>query len=228
MLREVFSLRHRVYCLDRGFLSASNYPDGLELDSYDPFATHFCAFGEDGSALAAARLIRPPAGVRFPYEIYCPEVFPGVELPERHLCAEVSRLVLDRQYYHRAKQWSGTGLVRTRRVDEAHAEEPVFAVKSSDLLLGIYRAVYQTSKRIGIRFWYAAMEQSLFRLLRRLDITFEQIGPEADYYGLVAPYVADLAAVEAKLSSRRPALLDWFRGDAASSRLPSFTPLHQL
>ena len=42
------------------------------------------------------------------------------------------------------------------------------------------------------------------RLLSRFRFTFTPIGPEADYYGPVTPYIADIAAIERQVFEEMP------------------------
>jgi hypothetical protein len=59
------------------------------------------------------------------------------------------------------------------------------------------------------------MERPLARALARLGFAFQQIGAETDYYGPVAPYMADLRELEVKLGEARPDLLTWMRSPMA-------------
>jgi N-acyl amino acid synthase of PEP-CTERM/exosortase system len=83
------------------------------------------------------------------------------------------------------------------------------------ILLSLYREMYEYSLENGIRYWYAAMERSLARALTRMGFSFRQIGPATDYYGPVAPYVADLRELETRLGEFNPGLLAWMRSAVA-------------
>ena len=85
---------------------------------------------------------------------------------------------------------------------------------SPQILLCLYRAMYAYSLKNGIRYWYAAMERSLARILTRMNFGFQQIGPATDYYGPVAPYVADLRVLEQQLGQKNPELLAWMSSKA--------------
>jgi N-acyl amino acid synthase of PEP-CTERM/exosortase system len=71
--------------------------------------------------------------------------------------------------------------------------------------------MYKYSIEIGVRYWYAAMERSLARSLSRMGFCFQQIGLETDYYGIVAPYIADLRELEDRVGASNPALLAWLQ-----------------
>jgi N-acyl amino acid synthase of PEP-CTERM/exosortase system len=104
------------------------------------------------------------------------------------------------------------------------AETPAEAPRANDqrnpspqIMLALYREMYVYSVNNNIRYWYAAMERSLARILARMNFGFQQIGPFTDYYGPVAPYVADLRVLEYQVGQRDPALLAWMRAPLAQS-----------
>jgi N-acyl amino acid synthase of PEP-CTERM/exosortase system len=215
---EVFALRYQVYCLECGFLDPTDYADGLETDEFDAWSTHFTATNLAGELVGSVRLVQPPAGQAFPFQARCTALFENVELPPGDQCAEVSRLVVRESYRRRAgdtlagvpKEFitgSGPFTPTPRSTSERRSNSP-------EILLGLYREMYQFSLRTGRRYWYAAMERSLARALSRLQFVFTPIGMETDYYGPVTPYLADLRELERRLDAHNPALLAWFRKGA--------------
>ena len=92
---------------------------------------------------------------------------------------------------------------------------------SSYVLLRLYRQMYGYSRARGIRYWLAAMERPLARSLAIRNFAFAPIGPESDYFGQVAPYMADLHDLERRLHAHNPRLLEWLRLPVDSTeRLP--------
>jgi N-acyl amino acid synthase of PEP-CTERM/exosortase system len=99
---------------------------------------------------------------------------------------------------------------------------------AGEILLALYQVLYQVSKRRGFTHWIIAAEKGLVRLLKRYGFPFRVIGPESDYYGLVAPYLMDLSEFDKVISSGRiPALNEFlvglepeFRPDGGVARLP--------
>jgi N-acyl amino acid synthase of PEP-CTERM/exosortase system len=83
--------------------------------------------------------------------------------------------------------------------------------EASQVLLSLYRQLYLYSRAKGIDHWYAAMERPLARSLQRMNIAFREIGPQTDYYGPVAPYLAHLHEVEAQVAAHNPGLLAWLQ-----------------
>jgi N-acyl amino acid synthase of PEP-CTERM/exosortase system len=207
MLETVFALRYQVYCVNRGFLRADDYPDGLERDEFDAHASHFCAMDRQERVIGAARLVRTKAST-FPFQHRCAALFEDVTLPPPEQCAEVSRLVIDRNHPRRGK-------VHSDRLSAHFVEEPPLPAGtgrhcSPEIVLGLYRAMFQHSRRHGIRFWYAAMERSLARALRRFNLVFQPIGPEVDYFGPVCPYLGSLDDLIDGLGRYSAELRAWF------------------
>jgi N-acyl-L-homoserine lactone synthetase len=183
LMCRALELRFQVYCLEQGFLDAIDYPHGYEVDAHDGRALHFASCSKAGEIAGYVRLVGADADGMFPFQTHCKAVFAEQQLPPAHLSAEVSRLMVDSA--HR------------RHLD-----------RSPDILFGMFHQMYVCSLRQGVRYWFAAMERSLVRVLQRmLNIQFRQIGPVTDYYGPVAPYLIDLDVVTAHISAWRPELI---------------------
>jgi len=213
--REIFALRYEVYCLECGFLDRSHYKDGLESDEYDGGSTHFTAHNLANELVGSLRLVHAPLSLGFPFERHCKALFASIGLPPREQCGEVSRLVVRSDYRRRV----GDSLAGVPQEFLANGSVGVSIRRapgnrrsnSPELLLGLYRELYQYSLEHGVRYWYAAMERSLARALARFQFVFVPIGMEVDYYGPVTPYLADLRDMENRLEESNPALLAWFR-----------------
>jgi len=82
---------------------------------------------------------------------------------------------------------------------------------SPQILLSLYRQIYSYSLKHGIHYWYAAMERSLARIMDRMNFGFQQLGPPTDYYGVVAPYLANIRDTEILIGKKNQALLNWMR-----------------
>jgi N-acyl amino acid synthase of PEP-CTERM/exosortase system len=215
MNRELFSLRFKVYCLECGFLDPKEYADELETDEFDNRSVHFTAHNLENELVGSVRLVLPAFEERFPFEDHCLELFADGFRPPRQQSGEVSRLVVKQNYRRRvgdtaagvAKEFLISNNFRVGE-DRPPGER---RSKSPQILLGLYRGMYQFSVETNIRYWYAAMERSLARALDRLQFTFHPIGRETNYYGPVTPYLADLRDLERKLAERNPDLLEWFQ-----------------
>jgi N-acyl amino acid synthase of PEP-CTERM/exosortase system len=176
-----------VYCLEQGFLDAIDYPDGCESDEHDGQSYHIASWDAEGEPAGYVRLVCPdPIGL-FPFQSHCLALEAGTHFPPADQSAEISRLMVSAHY---------------RRQPD----------RSPEILCNLFRQLHACSVRQGVRYWYAAMERSLVRVLQRmLGVEFRQIGPVADYYGPVAPYLIDLREVEASIMQQRPELLQSVR-----------------
>jgi N-acyl amino acid synthase of PEP-CTERM/exosortase system len=214
LLDQSFRLRYQVYCLERGFLAPDKYPDKVESDEFDCRSQHFSAYDTQQQIVGSVRLVNYSNGSDYPYQAHCP-VFTKIELPPKAETAEVSRLVVTKNYRRRREDnWLG--------INEGSDEpSPDIAAKRGGhpiIVLGLYRAMYSFSRENNIRYWYAAMERSLARLLARYGFDFSELGPEVDYYGPVTIYIADLRQLEIKIAARNPVLLQWFQGHKISEQ----------
>jgi N-acyl amino acid synthase of PEP-CTERM/exosortase system len=216
-LKSAFELRYQVYCIECSFLSPEDYPDGVESDEHDDGAAHFYAFDADDELVGYVRLVRPGADALFPIQKRCTLSVDGAALPPVGESAEISRLMVRGDYRRRrGDRLSGVTAKQNNAVfaGDRRCEAP-------QILLGLYRQMYAYSREHGIRHWYAAMERPLARSLLRLDFAFRPIGPQTDYYGPVAPYVADLRELEAQVGQRHPALLTWLQEPERRTSHPS-------
>ncbi len=207
-MRGAFALRYSVYCLECGFLDPQAYPDGLETDGHDRASAHFGAYNRRHELVGYVRLVPPDASGDLPWAARCTGLRDGVVLPPRARSAEISRLVV-REDYRRRLGDTLSGVAQPRLDPHAWRDR---RSASPQILLTLYRQMYRYSVAHGVRHWYAAMERALARSLRRLHFGFHQIGAQADYFGPVSPYLADLRELEAQLAASRPELLAWMQG----------------
>lgn len=207
LMQRIFELRFQVYCEERGFLPAANYPDRCEIDEYDASSAHFCAFNLRDELVGYLRLVPADLTQSFPFQSHCSELLEGATLAPPAQAVEVSRLMV-RQDYRRRRGDLLAGVT-------AGAEKPMGSQdmrdRSPQILLSLYRQVYAYSLAHGIDYWYAAMERPLARALIQMNFAFRQIGPASDYYGVVAPYLGNLHELVAHLDKRDPALMAWMR-----------------
>ncbi len=170
-LAAVQRLRYEVYCLERRFLQPAAHAAGRETDAYDPHAVHLVATDHHGNVAATLRLVRDsPLG--FPLERHAGRLLPGARRLPRERAAEISRLIVARAY-------------RQDSLDHRL------------VLFGLFREMYEESRRLGVEVLIAAMEKPLWRLLRRFGFAFAPLGKPISYYGEVVPYYAGAVALAA-------------------------------
>lgn len=73
--------------------------------------------------------------------------------------------------------------------------------------MGLFREMYRESLRLGLEYWLAAMDDSLWNLLKRFGFEFTPIGEPIEYYGSVVPYAICLEDLAANLAQHRPDVL---------------------
>ena len=227
LLQKLFRLRYDIYCLEKRFLSAEEFPEKLETDSFDAVSTHIAACTSNNEIVGSLRLVQPNTKQNFPFEQTC-ALFHSVTLPPPQESGEISRFIVNKTY-------------RQNKTNFLQASEPVVqldaigeplvknVITSAELVLGMYRELYRHSCVTGIRYWYAAMERSLATLLRRTGFNFEPIGPVTDYYGPVIPFLVDLNILRKTLEAQNPVLWDWFNDTTVEIKNvadPFFPDLH--
>lgn len=210
-LRELYALRYRIYCQERQFMQPVDYPNELEKDTEDKRSAHFAARASCTTVIGCARLILGDTEKPFPTLAHCVS-YPGFIPPAAEKTAEVSRLAVSRK--------CGEGTPNIMHITQPgpgkheapkRTAPPSASASSRQVVLDLYREMYRYSRANGIRYWYAAIEKSLWRLLARLGILFTQIGPLQDYYGPVIPCIYDLAQLDDQLERSNPELLRWFK-----------------
>lgn len=220
VMRSIHSLRFQVYCLECGFLQPAEYPDGLEVDACDPISHHFATFNLRDELVGYVRLVGPDAQGLFPFQTHGAQLFDNVQLPPPGQTAEISRLMVRKDYRRRR----GDLLSGATAEDEEHPHAPERRHSQPQAMLSMFKKMYAFSVEHNIRYWYAAMERSLARVLQRMGFTFQKLGPEADYYGPVAPYLTDLREMEVSVDRSCPALMQWMRqpdeADPSSESMP--------
>lgn len=210
LMGQAYQLRFQTYCLECGFLPEQNYPNRQEKDAFDSHSEHFCAYNSREELVGYVRLVHADQENRFPFQHHRLEIFDSVDLPPAEESGEISRLIVS-QNYRRRRGDNMAGIAAEDPNSDSRQER---RVQSPQILLSLYRQMYSMSIRNDIRYWYAAMEPSLARSLSHMNFGFKQIGPPADYYGMVAPYVADLRELEERIAAKTPDLMEWLRAPA--------------
>ncbi len=221
LLKEIFALRYEVYCLECGFLEPQDYQDRIETDEYEGRSFHVAAHHNlDGEIVGTVRLIEASAGQYFPFEEHC-TFFDSFGFPPREQCGEISRLVVRKSYRRRpgdsmqgmSKEFLEKGNAASIEAEATTGHATERRSSRPEVLLGMYRELYRYSRKAGIRYWFAAMEQPLARSLSRIGVRFLPVGPETDYYGPVTPFMIDLRKLEVTMSKESPLLAAWFKDE---------------
>ncbi len=194
-MRAIFAQRYQVYCLERGFLQASSYPDGLEIDEYDVHSIFITASNQTSDVVGSLRLVQMHEGMCFPFRKHCTDLFDSESLPPIRDCVEISRVVISKVLRRRNDD---TPLGVSSMLLQAPADEPV-GLRSHGhekrrklyplILLGMMQQAIICCKEIGVSHCYVSIDAALAQLLQRLNFDVEAIGASADYFGPVTPYI---------------------------------------
>ncbi len=189
-------LRYQVFCQERRIFAADGQ---IEIDRYDAWARHVVLRRRSDQVLVGTARLVPWSTLRptdsMPMQQVCaPALLGGVPM---ELLGEISRFSLSRE-------WRG-------------------ADRGGDVLLrlGLMRGLLQLSYEIGLTHWCAAMEPSLLRLLRRVSVRFEPVGPLVEYRGLRQPAVAEIDTVLKQGRAERPALWSYVTQTGVAVAAPS-------
>lgn len=195
LLREAFRVRYQVLCVEQrapGF-EASNYPEGMESDSYDRHSSHILLrHCPSGAIIGTARLILPdPLDPKklFPTERYMkldPNLVDINKLPRQKI-AEISRLHIIRGF-RRRKGDKGRGEAGVNVEENGTKIRRRFPHPILALAVGLIRI----SAAHNVRHWISIMDPALNRLLSLYGLQHDPIGPITEYYGQRAPYYVNL------------------------------------
>lgn len=197
-LEQAYRLRFQVYCVENGFEDPARYPEGLEHDRFDKRALHtILVHRPSGLVAGTVRIILPARGPS------------GLDLPLEHLLgrplglprstAEISRFAISKDFRRRQVD----GLYPDELAQPALPREAESRVIPS-MALGLMQATFRMSDEAGITHWCALMMPALLRMLARLGIHFDDLGPPIDHRGRRQPCHRDPAAVLAQVRRERP------------------------
>jgi N-acyl amino acid synthase of PEP-CTERM/exosortase system len=211
LLEQSYRLRYQVYCVERQFLRVEDHPDELERDTFDRDSIHVGALDSDGELAGTARLVLPNS-VGFPLFHHC-TLFPDVTTLEEagNLVVEVSRVSISR-HYSRRRNDPPFGQYDVPEADPAVADaaEADRRRRRSEPFLTLLRAIIYGAKGVSATHLLFATDAALHRRLVHFGFPYDVAGPEADYYGPVAPYIMSMSELDQVVLSRRYPALDGF------------------
>lgn len=192
LIDEAYKLRYQVYCEEKGYEDAEQFPDGREYDEFDHRAAHsLIRHRESGLFVGVVRLVLPhrtdPSQV-LPTELHSPlDAHPELSKLPRHLIGEISRLSVSKTFRRRINEDSMiTDIGRDAGPDTTI--HPRFDRRFLPYItVGLIVALIQMCRDHGIRYCYAVMEPTLLRLLGRFGINFQTIGQPIEHRGVRIP-----------------------------------------
>ena len=212
--KAIYRLRYKVYVEEFGFEKAEDHLDGYETDEYDPHSIHFAALDENQEVIGTVRMILN-SEKGFPIDHAAKISFIG-EKPAPDKIAEVSRLAVSKNFRRRlvdgfcgvesylAKSKGGI-LPENTPLAKEHQRR-----KRPVIILGLYRLVYQTTKKRGITHWYMLTEKVLWYALKRFGWLFYQVGDPVNYHGKRIPYLSIVKDADTYLMREKPDLYKFY------------------
>lgn len=199
--REVYALRHQVYCEELHF--EAEKPDQIETDAFDERSIHCCIRHLGSQNLAGTlRLITSNSPTEpLPIQQFCghalthSELHPSQFLP-REIC-EISRLAVPATFRKRqVDQFEGGATGAINEASFSAQELRFFPYIAISLYMSAIAMTYKT-RRFHV---FVMMEPRLARSLGFVGIYFQPIGPAIEYHGKRAPYYIDSRQIKPGLS----------------------------
>lgn len=207
-----YRLRYEVYCEDLGWEERSKFPDGREIDHFDPYSLHcLMLHRRSGSYAGTVRLVcaRPdsptpclPLLEHYDDQLYYPGMRPPT--PPDGSYGEISRLALHKNFRRRA----GEEHTADGQGAELFTWDQTERRRFPHMALGLYLAAAAAGLATGMTRVYAMMEPRLARHLHFGGIFFEQIGAPIDFRGLRAPFFISRPTLFERLTPPLHALLE--------------------
>lgn len=216
LLDLCYRLRYQVYCLENSFEDPARYPNKREIDDDDDRSVHtLLIYRATGAAAGTARLIlpQPDAGRVLPIqrslrseETALFRVFPLLQI------GEISRFAISKEF--RRRHTDG------RYGDTAFPYPPANLVSSERRLIphitfGLMRGLLRICRDYQISILAAVMEPSLLRILARLGLDFERLGPLVEHHGRRQPCIARLVDLLRGSRAQGNLLWEYWQEDAS-------------
>lgn len=197
---EVFSLRHQVYCEELQYEPINS--SCQESDQFDSRALH-CTVRHKYSDLLAGtvRIITCRPTEQLPFEQHFPpESLKQNLIPDnfgrQHIC-EISRLAVP-EFFRRKHTASANKKEDNNQHYHSQTENQCYQLIAVALYL-IAALLTQSSKRFHV---YMMIEPGLARVLKRIGIRLQCIGPAITFNGKRAPYYLDARTLQYTLQQQ--------------------------
>jgi len=213
---ESFRLRYQVYCVENPFENPDEHPGEAETDHYDSRAV--CTnliHRPSGITAGTVRLVLPlleDPNSSFAVQEACKEPFfrDPSSFPIGR-AAEISRFCISKDFRRR----QGDGLYP--RYEELDQQDATMLEKRviPNMTLGLIEGLVRMSVENGVIYWCAMMEPALLRLLTRMGIHFEHIGPLVDHHGRRQPCFIKLSTLLERVRREQQEIWDVLTDDGA-------------
>lgn len=203
--------RYEVFCEELGRVDAPGLHSAqgrpIETDQYDPFSRHFIACHKPTDTVAGfVRVILPnESGLNVTPRYVIDRPLPYEDATDDRI-GEISRMAIAphfrRRHSDRGKPVHGDPESEMSKKPEGLRQH------QPELVLGMYREVYQLCRQTGLDYCVAAMDSHFSRLLIALGFPFVPVGPVNEQ---VAPprrvYLISAREMERSLGEREADIL---------------------
>jgi N-acyl amino acid synthase of PEP-CTERM/exosortase system len=201
LLDHALRLRFQVYCVERGFETAAEHPDGRERDGDDSRSLHSLLIDRStGAAVGTVRLILPRPGEELPvFRVLSPKARRRAGLPPL-TTAEVSRFAVAKAFRRRVENGWSSQPGRARSVGCSRG--PTLQL----LTFGLIKAVVMLAALGEITHIVGMMEPAFLRLLGKFGIAFQPLGELVEHHGVRQPGWAVMTHLIASIKNCHPEL----------------------
>ena len=208
---ECQKIRYQVYCLEQKFEREEDHPDHKENDEYDELSLHaLIQHKPSGDFAATVRLVTFESLGKnhlFPIELHSDINKKGraiIDSLPRNAIAEVSRFAVSKTFRKRIldSNYHGINELGEQRQLDSRRVIP-------HITLGLFKVLFQMSHTAKVHYWYAVMEVTLIRLLRRFGFDFIRVGPVVDYHGKRVPCYINVADALDNIRKVQPGVWDF-------------------
>lgn len=198
--RETYRLRYQVLAVEQGYFDPSQFPDGEESDALDERSSHWLIrHKRSGIYAGSVRVVLPDQdlpGCGQQILDYCqsPDAWDPDILPAEK-CGEISRFNISKEFRRRVSDVAQ----QNEGGDFLDLCPDLFPIRPGPLqvmpyiTLGLMQGVVRACSENGLTHVSAIMERSLIRLLRRVGVEFNPLGPTIELFGRRQPCVRDLS-----------------------------------
>jgi len=215
--REVYKIRHNVYCEELALESAKD--DGMELDEFDSHSIFaLIQHKPTHNYTSCVRIVRSSCEDELlPIEKFCYDAIQNKDYDPRNFkrseIGEISRLAVKSDFRRRKSdrfKGSATGVIREDSYSESELRCFPF------IAIGLYMIACSLVIDKGIKHAFVMMEPRLARSMKFVGIKFVQIGEPIEYHGLRAPYYINPEIFVENLSSGFKSLFKEIQKDIRS------------
>jgi N-acyl amino acid synthase of PEP-CTERM/exosortase system len=175
-LRAIHRLRHDVYVREFNFFDPLLYPDGILADEFDGMGIH--AVASQGEAVVAALRLTLHSERGFPLQ----GVVPGLKVPTpSEQTGEVSHLVIAKAFRRRSEDglYGAESYLKIAQGGVLPNSGPMVDHMKKrwgpSLILGLFKVLYHSSRRLGLASWLMLAERRLPQVLNRYGLPFRQV-----------------------------------------------------